>query len=132
MKSLDFVHRQLLKTKIKTTFWGQYRYPKSIFCFNHGKRRNIRRFDASKHNKSDTLLLETCTTTSERNLLVRKFWIHSVCWTSCGVGSQGPVFVGDGWEEVRVRGGEVWQRCPTQQHIHQNGELGPSAMRFLI
>jgi len=54
--------------------------------------------------KRDILSPESYNIALQRILLVREFWVQSARCTPYGVGSQGPVFVGDGWEEVCVRG----------------------------
>jgi len=69
--------------------------------FKLEKKDKIQRLNDSKR---DILSSESHKIALQRNLLVREFLVQSAGCTPYGVGSQGPVFVRDGWEEVCVRG----------------------------
>jgi len=81
---------------------GKRSSPELLGClyFKLGRKDKIQRSNDSKPN---ILSSESYKIALERISLGREFWVQSARCTPYGVGSQGPVFVGDGWEEVCVR-----------------------------
>jgi len=101
---LDFAHGKLLEIKNQNNFLGKRLGPELLGCLYSKLRKKdkIQRLNDSKRD-IHVLSSESYKIALKRILLVCEFWVQSASCTPYDVGSQGPVFVGDGWEEVCVR-----------------------------